>query len=59
MLHSKLNITIVKNESNVIGYLRYGGTNIWANCGDYDDVFTEIKKKHLYFLSKYKFYGKI
>ena len=53
----KLNITIVNNDSNIIGYLRYSGTNIWATVGEYDNVFSEMKKKHLFYLSKYNFYG--
>lgn len=53
----KLNITIVNNDSNIIGYLRYSNTNIWAIVGEYDDVFSEMKKKHLFYLSKYSFYG--
>jgi len=56
-MHSKLVITIVEQNENVIGYLRYGKTNLWADIGTYDSVFQSMKRKHLHFLSKYSFYG--
>lgn len=56
-MQNNLVIIFVKQNENIIGYLKYGKTNLWADIGTYESVFESIKRKHLHFLSKYSFYG--
>ena len=55
-MYNQLVAIVVNKGKYTIGYLKYGRTNIWADIGSHDSVFESIKRKHLYYLSKYSFY---
>jgi hypothetical protein len=58
-MYGKLVAILIENSQYTIGYLQYGKTRIWADIGSYETVINSIKRKHLYYISKYSFYEQI
>lgn len=54
--HSKLIGHIVLYKDYAIGYIKYGGTRIYAEIGTHREVWDSIDKKQTFYLSKYSFY---